>query len=222
MRFPSSRGATWLHGVGWFASGAAISAGILGFWQGALSLVHLLLLAVASFLAGVLASRGARVEAEPDPASRASRGTASGEDPRASEDEECGLSQAREHVTDATDLFRGSVQRATQEMVILDMAAHGVVVELERSRGALDRVRRERTRFTRSFEAFVQDFSKRAEAQEEELEDALRFGLEVDVAARMVARIAKETAMICIGWKCAGKNFRSLCKIWVFLNDAIF
>ena len=192
-------GAGWLHGVGWFLSGALLSAGILGYWLKFLTPFHLLLIVCASSLAGFLALRGGWGGDAAPPVRRLHRGDSSGEAGQAgTETGGSDLSQARTHMAEAADLFRGSVKRASQEMVILDMAAHGLVVELERSRGALDRVRRERGRFTRSFDGFVQEFSQRAAAQEAELEDALRFGLEVDVAARMVARIAKETAMIAL------------------------
>jgi len=197
MRASSFAWIQWLQAPAWFVSGGLFSAALLGYAQELFTLKHMALLVFAAVLAGIL---GRRAGKKPPQAEVSTAPTLSPDDSRLSErsSDVSGLNQARAHVTDATSLFRGSVQQATQEMVILEGAAHGLVVELERSRGSLDRVRRERGRFTRSFEGFVRDFTERATEQEAELEDALRFGLQIDVAARMVARIAKETAMIAL------------------------
>jgi len=198
MMLLKSRGMCCLHGSAWFVSGVLLGIGVLGFWQGLLATTSVLLLLFASVLAGVLAVRVGSPRSEGVDEAPSRSGVMAAHEAHAVVDGDSGLAQARTHVTDAAALFRRSVKQAKQEMVLLEMSAHGLVVELERSRGALDRVRRERGRFTRSFDGFVQDFSECAAAQEAELEDALRFGLEVDVAARMVARIAKETAMIAL------------------------
>ncbi len=197
MRASSSAWIQWLQAPAWFVSGGLVSAALLGYSQEFFTLTHMALLVFAAVLAGILGHRAGNETLQTEVPTA----------PQVSPDEShvgerashvSGLNQARTHVTEATSLFRGSVQQATQEMETLQGAAHGLVVELETSRGSLDRVRRERGRFTRSFEGFVRDFSERATEQEAELEDALRFGLEIDVAARMVARIAKETAMIAL------------------------